>query len=225
MIWALLEITLPLCLAFIFGLGAGWLFWRWRRRSISLAEWNKHKNDNDAKARIDDALGLSSPQTGELESLQAKLAQANVDKAEVERKLQDASSHTEHQSKLTDELQQKLKQSETVATERDSAIEKNKELEEKLAEWDRKSFELETKNNEADNKEKSALQEQILNLQSELEQSSAQASDSAADKPGITFNEGQRYSGRRAKKSSESNQKPAIRTYTGAHRGIRHCCL
>lgn len=42
MIWVLLEITLPLCLAFIAGLSAGWLFWRWRRRSISQTEWNNH---------------------------------------------------------------------------------------------------------------------------------------------------------------------------------------
>jgi len=182
MIWALLEITLPLFLTFIFGLCAGWLFWRWRRRSISQSEWDKHTQNNAAKARIDSALNFSSPKSGgDLESLQAKLAQANVDKADVERKLQDASSRSEHQSKLADELQQKLKQSETVATERDSAIAKNKELEEKLSEWDRKSFEQETNNKKAD-EEKSALQEQILKLQSELEQSSAKSSDSAADK-------------------------------------------
>ncbi len=183
MIWALLEITLPLFLTFIFGLCAGWLFWRWRRRQISQTEWDKHTQNNAAKARIDSALNFSSPQSGgDLEALQAKLAQANVDKADVERKLQDASSRSEHQSKLTDELQQKLKQSETVASERDSAIAKNKELEEKLSEWDRKSFEQETNNNTANDEEKSALQEQILKLQSELEQSSAKSSDSAADK-------------------------------------------
>ncbi len=187
MIWALLEITLPLCLAFLFGICAGWLFWRWRRRPISQSEWDKHTQGHAAKARIDEALSINSLQSsssdaGELASLQAKLSQANTEKAEAEKKLQDASSRDEHQTKLTDELQQKLKQSETVATERDAAIARNKELEEKLAEWDRKAFELETDGNTAADEEKRSLQDQILKLQSELEQSAALTSDNSVDK-------------------------------------------
>ena len=184
MIWALLEITLPLCLAFLFGLGAGWLFWRWRRRSISQTDWDKQgsrKQGGEALAAVTQTLGLSNPETGDLESLQGKLAQANTEKAEVERKLKDAASRGETQSKLASELQQKLKQSESVATERDSAIAKNKELEEKLSEWNRKESELKSKHNEAA-REKRTLQEQILKLQSELDQTSTQASDSAAYK-------------------------------------------
>lgn len=57
MIWVLLEITLPLFLAFLFGLGAGWLFWRWRRRSITQSEWDEH-----GKMSATDALKFSSLQ-------------------------------------------------------------------------------------------------------------------------------------------------------------------
>ncbi len=48
MIWALLEITLPLCIAALFGLFAGWLFWRWRRTPITAAEWETHGETDDA---------------------------------------------------------------------------------------------------------------------------------------------------------------------------------
>lgn len=41
MIWALLEIVIPLLLAFGVGLLTGWLLWRWRRRRVSAHEWNR----------------------------------------------------------------------------------------------------------------------------------------------------------------------------------------
>ncbi len=47
MIWALLEITLPLCLTFLFGLCAGWLLWRWRRTIISSQEWDSQSGESD----------------------------------------------------------------------------------------------------------------------------------------------------------------------------------
>ena len=40
MIWALLEILVPLLLALLAGLLTGWLLWRWRRRVVRADEWD-----------------------------------------------------------------------------------------------------------------------------------------------------------------------------------------
>lgn len=180
MIWALLEITLPLCLTFLFGLVAGWLLWRWRRRSISQAEWNSHTEGKQAADSASETLQQTANElqqkseeqeatiaqqntelqasdkrvqqlTSELQAANGKLATqqaATVDTdlqllqtdfsqsadktAELEEKLQAANARADQQTKLANELQQKLKQSETVASERDTAIAKIKELEEKV---------------------------------------------------------------------------------------------
>ena len=41
MIWALLEILLPLLLLFLLGLIVGWFIWRWRRTSVAASQWNE----------------------------------------------------------------------------------------------------------------------------------------------------------------------------------------
>ena len=41
MIWALLEILLPLLLLFLLGLLVGWFIWRWRRQAVTANQWNE----------------------------------------------------------------------------------------------------------------------------------------------------------------------------------------
>lgn len=96
MIWVLQEITLPLCLAFLFGLGAGWLFWRWRRRTISQAEWA-----NQGKMSKTDALRFSALQE-EVGVYQRRAEQLNASTQQYFTELREAKERTQ---KLTEELQ------------------------------------------------------------------------------------------------------------------------
>ena len=99
MIWVLLEITLPLCLAFLTGLGAGWLFWRWRRRSISQTEWN-----NQGKMSAADVLRFGALQ---------EEADANQRRAEqLEATLQSQASQDSEKSEQTEESRQSALQRE-----------------------------------------------------------------------------------------------------------------
>lgn len=211
MIWALLEITLPLCLSFLMGITGGWLFWRWRRRYVSASEWNAQSNDaelrllrdehaelkithdgdsatiksleskietqtsemralelttqklNDelkaAKKPEPEPLNFEQPdeidklktelaaekrKTAELDKLKADLA-AEKKKAEASNsKVVELSSRTDSQTQLNNELQQKLKQSESVAVERDAAIERLKDLELKQSQSRSQELELST---------------------------------------------------------------------------------
>ena len=92
MIWVLLEITLPLCLAFLSGIGAGWLFWRWGRRIISQAEWEKQANPNAADSSDPDTLEQeSATYQKRAEQLEITLAQHLQKLSETERQTQSLS--------------------------------------------------------------------------------------------------------------------------------------
>ncbi len=109
MIWVLLEITLPLCLAFLFGLGAGWLFWRWRRRSITQAEWDaktqtgntstlKHKAIQEAseayKRRVEKLDKEVAEKTTELTHAAKVLAEANEEITKLKNAARSAAPRT-----------------------------------------------------------------------------------------------------------------------------------
>ena len=92
MIWVLLEITLPLCLAFLSGIGAGWLCWRWRRRSISQSEWEKHADKNTADSSDSDTLEKeSATYQKRAEQLEITLAQHLQKLSETEKQTQSLS--------------------------------------------------------------------------------------------------------------------------------------
>lgn len=252
MIWALLEITLPLCLSFLFGLGAGWLFWRWRRRSISQAQWNSHgaaaTGDNDSElklksdkleATVEKQIGdlLESEKrvtklTGDLKTANDQLAVAKNNQgagnvSDLQAKLTEASLRAEQQTKLTNELQQKLKQSETVTTERDAAIAKAKELEERLSQGNLQNNELEqtrsqlqtveqkfknfqasvVANRQTAEEETSKLLGRNQQLQEELEKAKSQSTDNSASIQRIRELESQLIQANNA--ASELNQAKA----------------
>ena len=53
MIWALLEILVPLILALLLGLLIGWVLFRWRRRPLHAHEWNQLANNaSDAEREL-----------------------------------------------------------------------------------------------------------------------------------------------------------------------------
>jgi len=53
MIWAFLEILVPLILAILLGLMIGWLLFRWRRRPLHANEWNQLANNaSDAEHEL-----------------------------------------------------------------------------------------------------------------------------------------------------------------------------
>jgi len=184
MIWALLEITLPLCLAFLLGIAGGWLLWRWRRRYISASEWNEHSNktelqllraehedlkelrdieasrskmleskvetqsvelramDTATRALTDeleiakkkpDPAPVAIDNSAELKELKEQLTQEIKKTADAESKAAEFSGRVDHQAQLNNELQEKLKQSESVASDRDTAISRIKDLESALA--------------------------------------------------------------------------------------------
>ncbi len=197
MIWALLEITLPLCLTFLGGLIAGWMFWRWRRTQITSTDWEAHTQSNDQEEilalrgehnkaltvneqmqtkissleetvekqinelvitnknskRLSDELAAAKlkleaqpesleDQSSVVSDLHNKLAQANIASTGLSAKFNQASGRTEELTKANNELQQKLKQSETIANERDAAIAKLEILEERLSQSNLASTEL-----------------------------------------------------------------------------------
>ena len=184
MIWALLEITLPLCLAFLLGMTGGWLLWRWRRRYINASQWNENNNntelqllraeyenvkemrdieasrikalegkvetqsvemramDTAARALTDeleiarkkpDPAPVAIDNSAELKELKEKLAEEAKKATDAEAKTAEFSGRVDHQAQLNNELQEKLKQSESVASERDTAINRIKDLESALA--------------------------------------------------------------------------------------------
>ena len=184
MIWALLEITLPLCLAFLLGMTGGWLLWRWRRRYINASEWNENNDnvelqllraeyedvkemrdieasrikalegkvetqsvemramDTAARALTDeleiarkkpDPTPVAIDNSAELKELKEKLAEEAKKATDAEAKTAEFSGRVDHQAQLNNELQEKLKQSESVASERDTAINRIKDLESALA--------------------------------------------------------------------------------------------
>jgi len=257
MIWALLEITLPLCLAFLLGITGGWLFWRWRRRYVQASEWEDKSSSVELtllRAEYDELKETSKMESATLRTLEGKLnsqtaemramdsaATALSDKlkdanekpaaeplaidnsaelkklktqlADEKNNVQDTlaknielSDKAEKQSKLNTELQQKLKQTETVTIERDSAIERIKELETQLSRADGKDSELtgakdelsavqlkfknfqasvvaDRQNNDQD---KQKLQSRIELLESELKDQAAQTAASTDDKDKIS---------------------------------------
>jgi len=54
MIWALWEITIPLCITFLAGIFGGWLLWRWRRRVVTAKEWDAATTGNAANEIVAD---------------------------------------------------------------------------------------------------------------------------------------------------------------------------
>lgn len=167
MIWALLEITLPLCLTFLLGLTAGWLLWRWRRRFVSQEDWNKQNQTADQTADTEEMESLRAQckkALSEREELVSKVAsmedtieqrQAELSKAESDHKQQteelnsakaklaeqtdginantlDQTLELQQLSNTNKELQQKLQQSATLEADRDRAMAQIKKLEEQL---------------------------------------------------------------------------------------------
>ena len=80
MIWALLEIVIPLVLAFGVGLLTGWLLWRWRRRSVSAHEWNRLNAGNEsARAELAAVQAARDEAVNERTAMAATLASVNAD--------------------------------------------------------------------------------------------------------------------------------------------------
>ena len=278
MIWALLEITLPLCLAFLLGITAGWLLWRWRRRFVKASEWDEKSTNIDLQllraehddlketrdievSRIKTLEGKVESQTIEMRAMDsaaralteeldvarnktavappvidntAELNKVKAQLAEEKKKAEDAESKTaefsgrvDHQVQLNNELQQKLKQSESVATERDTAINRIKDLESALALSGQEESDLtevkeelsvvqkKFKNYQAsvvsdrqnNDQEKEKLQLRINELESELTKQQQQAASSEEDKNTISELES---------RLQESNQRSAELNQTKA---------
>jgi len=75
MTWALVEILVPLLLAFGLGLLGGWILWRWRRQRISALEWNQvNASSQSAQAEIASVRAAHAEVLNERKILSARLA-------------------------------------------------------------------------------------------------------------------------------------------------------
>ncbi len=80
MTWALLEIVVPLLLAFGAGILTGWMAWRWRRRSVSAHEWNRlNAGTESALAELASMQAARDEAVNERTALAAQMASVNVD--------------------------------------------------------------------------------------------------------------------------------------------------
>jgi len=219
----------------------------WRRLAV-LAHGAAATGDNDSElklksdkleATVEKQIGdlLESEKrvtklTGDLKTANDQLAVAKNNQgagnvSDLQAKLTEASSRAEQQTKLTNELQQKLKQSETVTTERDAAITKAKELEERLAQGNLQNNELEqtrsqlqtveqkfknfqasvVANRQTAEEETSKLLGRNQQLQDELEKAKSQSIDNSASTQRIRELESQLIQANNA--ASELNQAKA----------------
>ena len=171
MIWALLEITLPLCLTFLLGLIAGWLLWRWRRRLVSQEDWNKQSQTADPeemeslRAQCKNALSEREELISKVASMEETIGQHKAELSKVE------NDHKQQTEELNSARAKLSSQSDTISFDTpDQTLEiqqlsnTNKELQQRL----QQSAALEAERDSAQAQVKK-LEEQLLNGQSPQE--------------------------------------------------------
>ena len=171
MIWALLEITLPLCLTFLLGLIAGWLLWRWRRRLVSQEDWNKQSQTADPeemeslRAQCKNALSEREELISKVASMEETIGQHKAELSKVE------NDHKQQTEELNSARAKLSSQSDTISFDTPDQTLKiqqlsntNKELQQRL----QQSAALEAERDSAQAQVKK-LEEQLLNGQSPQE--------------------------------------------------------
>ena len=189
MIWALLEITLPLCLTFLLGLIAGWLLWRWRRRLVSQEDLNKQSQTTDPeemeslRAQCKNALSEREELISKVASMEETIGQHKAELSKVE------NDHKQQTEELKSARAKLEKQPDTINFETadfgttDQTLEiqqlsnTNKELQQKLQQS--AAFEAERNTAQAQIKK---LEEQLLNGQSRQETTPDESAELAGAK-------------------------------------------
>lgn len=88
MTFVLLEIVIPLALAFLLGLFVGYLVWRWRRRLLGASEWNAlTQAAEQARADQAEAEAAHSELQNEHSVTMSKLKSAEGDAARLQAKV------------------------------------------------------------------------------------------------------------------------------------------
>jgi len=109
MIWALWEITIPLCISFLAGLFGGWLLWRWRRRVVTAKEWDAATTGNAANKIVAD----------NSKELQAALDNLSKEQAEVSKLKKTLNTESKASASAKDQIVKLNTQLTQSAQERD----------------------------------------------------------------------------------------------------------
>ena len=175
MIWALLEIVVPLLVAFATGLGTGWLLWRWRRRRVSVHEWNRlNAGSESAQAELASVQAARDEAVNERTAMAATLASTN---AELDSLRSELDLARKHNGELTGELDAARDRMERLSGELSEASTRVAALESGLASAQRTISGITRNDDDAPAAETAALESSLAAVRRELDASQARIAD------------------------------------------------